>query len=790
MTALGLSNTIPEEPADVDLDTPLMNARRIASKSAIDLVGLNEGEVFDANLPLGGEFGGSGGLSFGMGESHAQAPVDNGFSFQVTMLPSRSVIVSHLSPILTDDYIRLLFQMSGDVQSIKTEYRLQGIVQVIYYDIRSAVAAKEQLNGMAVADQLLNVQFVTTPGSVGSFSEGTLVVFNIDPTLDAQQIVARFSVYGDVKRVQSIPEKEGLRLVEFYDLRHAHIAMEALNKSDLLKPSKPVALSSGLKQTMSLQQLTGGTVDSEQDEDQSSRSWDGSAQAVQQMEALMRANEPGTPSHFFQSTGAGLTKSMSIGSGLGDGRGGSDFAPDTPTSQMNRAVQLTPELAEGLRISDSASSLGSTVFPGQSAAMGLNVSPKMPLGGYGTSTMFGGFNRGLSNSSSVETGLDAYGQQPLVNPGLDAGLTQFSGHQPTSQLHQGFGMGMGSAGLNPLQGYLNTPQQNPAALMGQAGGGNLLQTIAAAQAAGFNVYDILSRLPGANLNNLSQIMAANRGGLSQTQPGPTGTSFLDNLTSANAARMAAMQNLQSSSGLASAGLSSPSYGLSGTTTGSGLDLTSSMSKSASSPALHASAEDRESTVPRFGGRLSRRNVDPVIEQARRDQQQRLYALDVEKIRRKEDKRTTLMIKNIPNKYTQKMLLASIDETLKGTYDFFYLPIDFKNKCNVGYGFINMREPEDIIPLVERFHNKKWERFNSEKICCVAYGRIQGKQALINHFQNSSLMHEDKKHRPVLFVTEGPSKGEPEAFPIGSNVRPKIALKERDFRSRERSGHWA
>lgn len=89
-----------------------------------------------------------------------------------------------------------------------------------------------------------------------------------------------------------------------------------------------------------------------------------------------------------------------------------------------------------------------------------------------------------------------------------------------------------------------------------------------------------------------------------------------------------------------------------------------------------------------------------------------------------DKRTTLMIKNIPNKYTQKMLLTTIDETFRGTYDFFYLPIDFKNKCNVGYAFINMVRPEYIIPLIQKFDRKKWEKFNSEKVCNISYARIQ------------------------------------------------------------------
>ena len=83
-----------------------------------------------------------------------------------------------------------------------------------------------------------------------------------------------------------------------------------------------------------------------------------------------------------------------------------------------------------------------------------------------------------------------------------------------------------------------------------------------------------------------------------------------------------------------------------------------------------------------------------------------------------------MIKNIPNKYTQRMLLNTIDENFKGTYDFFYLPIDFKNKCNVGYAFINMVQPGYIVPFVQKFDHKKWEKFNSEKVCQISYARIQ------------------------------------------------------------------
>jgi len=78
-----------------------------------------------------------------------------------------------------------------------------------------------------------------------------------------------------------------------------------------------------------------------------------------------------------------------------------------------------------------------------------------------------------------------------------------------------------------------------------------------------------------------------------------------------------------------------------------------------------------------------------------------------------------MLKNIPNKYTQEMLLELFEKNHKRKMDFFYLPIDFnvknkiiKNYCNVGYAFINFIHAKFIIDFYKEFHNKKWNLFNS------------------------------------------------------------------------------
>eukprot|EP00158_Paraphelidium_tribonemae_P005640 Partr_v1_DN27442_c4_g1_i6_m71846 putative Rna-binding protein len=65
-------------------------------------------------------------------------------------------------------------------------------------------------------------------------------------------------------------------------------------------------------------------------------------------------------------------------------------------------------------------------------------------------------------------------------------------------------------------------------------------------------------------------------------------------------------------------------------------------------------------------------------------------------------------------------------------------MDFRNKCNVGYAFINFPNPVDAVTFASRVCGKKWKKFNSEKVCTMSYASIQGVEALISKFRDSQV----------------------------------------------------
>lgn len=124
---------------------------------------------------------------------------------------------------------------------------------------------------------------------------------------------------------------------------------------------------------------------------------------------------------------------------------------------------------------------------------------------------------------------------------------------------------------------------------------------------------------------------------------------------------------------------------------------------------------------------------------------------------KDQSRTTVMMRNIPNRYDIFSLLELIEPDFKGTFDFLYAPIDFVNKCNMGYAFINFTDTRHVIRFHQKFHQKNWTHVHSSKICCVCFARIQGRNQLISHFKRNNYLRLNLEPRMLPFIVPSPSQ---------------------------------
>ena len=110
-------------------------------------------------------------------------------------------------------------------------------------------------------------------------------------------------------------------------------------------------------------------------------------------------------------------------------------------------------------------------------------------------------------------------------------------------------------------------------------------------------------------------------------------------------------------------------------------------------------------------------------------------VNIYKILSKEDTRTTMMIKNIPNKFTTEMIKSILSYNFNYTYDILIIPSDANKIKNFGYGFINFINSYYIPSFYYMFNGKNWSGTNSQKICEITYSKIQGKNQLIKHYPN-------------------------------------------------------
>ncbi|KAE9614827.1 hypothetical protein Lal_00036192 [Lupinus albus] len=620
--------------------------------------------------------------------------------------PSRTLFVRNINSNVEDSELRSVFEQYGDIRTLYTACKHRGFVMISYYDIRAARTAMRALQNKPLRRRKLDIHFSIPKDnpSEKDINQGTLVVFNLDPSVSNDDLRQIFGAYGEVKEIRETPNKRHHKFIEFYDVRAAEAALKALNRIDIagkrikLEPSRP----GGARRNL-MQQMT----ELEQDETRTFRHQVGSP----------IANSPPGNWALFGSPVEHPLGSFSKSPGLSYG------SPMNTSHLPGLGAILSPHASTSPKISPIGKDLGrannaNQIFASSGSSQGAAFQPSMsfpehrvnssprPISTFGESksssssvgTLSGpqflwGSPTPYSEHSNTPAWSSTSGGLPFSSNGQRQGFHYTSRHNSFLDSHPHHHVGSAPSGLPFDRHFSYFPESLETSVKSSVAYGSL-------NVAGF---------PG----NRTEISSPNSRMMSLPRHGPL---FLGN----------------------------------GLYSGPGAANTEGLTE-----------RGRNKQPDNSGNQIDSKKQ---------------YQLDLDKIMRGEDTRTTLMIKNIPNKYTSSLLLAAIDENHKGSYDFLYLPIDFKNKCNVGYAFINMVSPSHIIPFYKAFNGQKWEKFNSEKVASLAYARIQGKGALVTHFQNSSLMNEDKRCRPILFHSEGQEIGDQEHF-VSSNLN--ICIRQPD-----------
>eukprot|EP00929_Paragymnodinium_shiwhaense_P072319 TRINITY_DN36713_c0_g1_i2.p1 TRINITY_DN36713_c0_g1~~TRINITY_DN36713_c0_g1_i2.p1 ORF type:complete len:340 (+),score=82.05 TRINITY_DN36713_c0_g1_i2:763-1782(+) len=106
--------------------------------------------------------------------------------------------------------------------------------------------------------------------------------------------------------------------------------------------------------------------------------------------------------------------------------------------------------------------------------------------------------------------------------------------------------------------------------------------------------------------------------------------------------------------------------------------------------------------------------------------------------------TTVMLRAIPNRYTQEDLMKEIEaQGFGGTFNYLYCPrVGKAARQNISYAFINFIRNEHLVQFIEVFHLKytftKHRRSGSAgKKVAVSIARIQGLEASLQQYEENA-----------------------------------------------------
>lgn len=119
--------------------------------------------------------------------------------------------------------------------------------------------------------------------------------------------------------------------------------------------------------------------------------------------------------------------------------------------------------------------------------------------------------------------------------------------------------------------------------------------------------------------------------------------------------------------------------------------------------------------------------------------------------------TTVMIRNIPRKCTQRMLMGDIAGVgFSDKVDFVYLPTDISSAKNLGYAFINFKAAEFASDFRGRFNKKHLCSLRGSRAgLSVTFAVIQGLEANVENVIKNASVHRirNPEYLPLVLSKE-------------------------------------
>jgi hypothetical protein len=121
-----------------------------------------------------------------------------------------------------------------------------------------------------------------------------------------------------------------------------------------------------------------------------------------------------------------------------------------------------------------------------------------------------------------------------------------------------------------------------------------------------------------------------------------------------------------------------------------------------------------------------------------------------------ERRTTVMLRNVPSAVTRNTLLQVLDKRgLAGCFDMVYVPVDFSTGRGLGYALVNMVSSAAVSAVWQAFDGlAEWGGVVSDEECTVAWSEPnQGLAAHVERYRNSPVMHPatPDEWKPALFM---------------------------------------